>query len=274
MRKLLIILLLFPLLCSAQYGQYIGAGSGTTKLLLHLNGNSTDVSGNGNNGTDSLVTYGLSYGKFGQGASFNGTASKIKFADSSSLRPTGAFTFSAWVLKTNITTSQFAIIFQSFSQNTSLAGIRISQGNLDGQMQFIIGKNTGTTVNVDYKLLGTNFKLVNNIWVNIVCTYNGSNTMKIYINGNLDNQLTDGFQPVYATVNYVRIGCRQTTPTTVDRFWYGNIDEAFLDVNKEWTSSEIKRYYTYTRAWFYGLNEEQKHDIRYLDWFIPKQSVA
>ena len=38
-------------------GEYIGAGSATTKLLLHLNGNSTDSSGNGNNGTDTDVLY-------------------------------------------------------------------------------------------------------------------------------------------------------------------------------------------------------------------------
>ena len=33
------------------FGEYLGAGSSTTKLLLHLNGNSNDSSGNGNNGT-------------------------------------------------------------------------------------------------------------------------------------------------------------------------------------------------------------------------------
>ena len=45
-------------------GEYIP--NSNTKLLLHLNGNSTDSSGNGNNGTDTNITYGLGYGKFGQ----------------------------------------------------------------------------------------------------------------------------------------------------------------------------------------------------------------
>lgn len=42
-----------------------------------FNGNSNDYSGNGNNGTDTGITYGQSYGIIGQGANFNGTTGKI-----------------------------------------------------------------------------------------------------------------------------------------------------------------------------------------------------
>jgi len=45
----------------------------------HLNGNSNDFSGNGNNGTDTSITYSLANGKFNQGAGFNGSSSKILF---------------------------------------------------------------------------------------------------------------------------------------------------------------------------------------------------
>ena len=61
----------------ATLGEYLGAGASTTKLLLHLNGKSTDSSGNGNNGTNSNITYSLANGKFGQGAGFNGSSNSI-----------------------------------------------------------------------------------------------------------------------------------------------------------------------------------------------------
>jgi len=95
MKKILLIILLLPLFIHAQNGQYLGAGSATTKLLLHLNGNSTDVSGNGNNGTDANITYGLGNGKFFAGAGFNGTTSKIRC--SSAISFTGNFTISFWI---------------------------------------------------------------------------------------------------------------------------------------------------------------------------------
>lgn len=73
-----------------------------TKLLLHLNGNSTDASGNGNNGTDINITY--VNGVFGQGASFNGSSSRINIPDSTSLNMTTNFTVSMRV-NTNTLTS-------------------------------------------------------------------------------------------------------------------------------------------------------------------------
>ena len=57
-------------------------GTLTTSLVSYWNmeGSSTDYYGS-NNGTDTAVTYGSSYGKIGQGALFNGTTSKILIAN-------------------------------------------------------------------------------------------------------------------------------------------------------------------------------------------------
>lgn len=57
-------------------------------------GNSNDATANGNNGTDTAMTYGGVYGKYGQGASFNGTTSKITLAG---ITITGNLTFAGWV---------------------------------------------------------------------------------------------------------------------------------------------------------------------------------
>ena len=69
-------------------GEYNGAGSGTTKLLAHLNGNSNDSSGNANNGSDTNITYSLANGKLGQGAGFNGSSSLIDYGNPASLQIT------------------------------------------------------------------------------------------------------------------------------------------------------------------------------------------
>lgn len=53
----------------------------STKLLLHLNGNSTDASGNGNHWRNSNISYVNGY--FGQGASFGGATSKIELSPAS-----------------------------------------------------------------------------------------------------------------------------------------------------------------------------------------------
>lgn len=92
-------------------GQYLGAGSATTKLLLHLNGNSTDSSGNGNNGSDSNITYSQVNGKFGQGAGFNGVSSRINFPKNSNTYLYNNWTIIAWV-KRNVTGINNSCIWQ------------------------------------------------------------------------------------------------------------------------------------------------------------------
>ena len=80
------------------FGEYLGAGSGTTKLLLHLNGNSTDSSGNGNNGTVNGATS-TNSGKFGGAYNFDGSNDYITLPSFSWID--GPFTFSAWIKRNN-----------------------------------------------------------------------------------------------------------------------------------------------------------------------------
>lgn len=53
-------------------------------------GNSIDASGNGNNGTDTAITYASGNGAVGQYASFNGSTSKIGLGSTSRLNPTSS----------------------------------------------------------------------------------------------------------------------------------------------------------------------------------------
>ena len=64
--------------------------------VWHLESSSVDSSKNSNDGTDTSVSYGASYGKIKQGASFNGSTSLINAGTSASLR-LQTLTFLAWV---------------------------------------------------------------------------------------------------------------------------------------------------------------------------------
>lgn len=84
-----------------------------TKLLLHLNGNSTDASGNGNNWTDTNITY--VNGVFWQGALFNGSSSKITIPNATPLNLSTDFTVSMWINTTSLTSSPCLAIKWVFS---------------------------------------------------------------------------------------------------------------------------------------------------------------
>ena len=68
-------------------GEYNWAGAATTLWLYHLNWNSNDSSGNGNNWTDTNISY-VDW-KFWQCGSFNWSSSKIVI---STITPWTAFT--------------------------------------------------------------------------------------------------------------------------------------------------------------------------------------
>src|SRR3990172_11812228 len=80
--------------------------SGSTNLKGHwkLDANSNDFSGSGPNGSDTDVSY--VEAKYSNGASFNGSSSKIEFAQDADLEfGTGAFSVAAWVKPTALTNS-------------------------------------------------------------------------------------------------------------------------------------------------------------------------
>lgn len=80
---------------------YIGEGWAQSGLVagFHLNGNSTDFSGNANNGTDTAITYSLANGKFNQGAGISRT-SYITLPSFSYNTTTTSYVINSWVKAT------------------------------------------------------------------------------------------------------------------------------------------------------------------------------
>jgi len=143
------------------------------KAYWRLEGNSNDAK-NSYNGTDTNITYGTDYGKFNQGASFNGSTSRVNMA--SFTRPTAAITVSCWV-KTS-----------ESENNNVLGGDDSNQGNAQRSFQLVVtgGKARFLIFNaasLNYMVGDTTVS--DGIWHHLVGTYDQAE-VKIYVDGVLD----------------------------------------------------------------------------------------
>lgn len=217
----------------ATLGEYLGAGSGTTKLLLHFNGNSTDSSGNGSNGSDSNMTYGLANGKLGQGAAFNGTNAQITFTVA---QPTTAYTINLWLNHNSSTADNNGGIWDS--QNPAATGTGVVFVYNPSSNKLRVYHNNGSWSETDD--LGT--LLEDGVYRMITLTWDGSN-LRFYVDGKKvkDNSYNTGI----TNWGTAKIGNR----TTSNQYLSGNMDEFILE-NTAWSDYRIKKHFTYQKGRF------------------------
>jgi len=219
-------------------GRYLGElrpnQFGTTAGLWHLNGNSTDSSGNNNNGTDTAITYSQANGKFGQGALFTAaSSSKILCADSASLDITGNLTFSTWanftatgadyciVSKYNHVTNQraFALIFEST------------------KLSLYISSN-GTAVTTK----SATWTPTTGVWYLISFVYTAAaGTADVYINGALLTQLTAFPTSIHNSSELLAFGCYSPS-SGIAGYFGGKLDEVMLSPTAL-TAQQIRTMY-------------------------------
>ena len=216
----------------ATLGEYLGAGSSTTKLLLHLNGNSTDSSGNANNSTDTSITYSLANGRFGQGAGFNGSSSKI--LSTLSLPANGTM---ACLIKTSAAGSQGII---GKNKSGDVTRIDISSGIIN----FTIQVSSGAT----YSISSTS--TYNDGLFHFVLATWGSGGMKLYVDASLVD--SDAYTSYADTATYFSIGDNEDEGGTPTWFFNGSIDEVIIE-NTAWSASKVKKYYTNSKGRFATL---------------------
>ena len=164
--------------------------------LWHLDGNSKDSSGHGNNGTDSNITYGTQYGEFGQGASFNGSSSTISLGNPTNLQITGNWTIGAWVKLSSLPANYMAVAeYGASATDYAHYGMVISYVT-SGKVSMFSGSGGNT-------YFESNTVLSTGVWY-FICTVlsgTGSGQAKIYINGRLDATGTLG-NPTSSTGNF------------------------------------------------------------------------
>ncbi|MDO8584562.1 MAG: LamG domain-containing protein [bacterium] len=192
----------------------------------------TDRSGNNNAGTmyDNVTVANLhtASGRVGNAASFDGSNDYIALTQSATLKPTTAFTVSAWVKRTaNMVT--WSGIFASPEASNSTGGFFLTGLSTNVIRLYIFN---GVWVTADSKTV-----LAANQWYHVAATWTGS-FMNVYINGILDMTPVANSGIGYGTTaRNAEIGRYSA---------YGNFPGPIDDVriyNRALSVDEIKRLY-------------------------------
>jgi len=216
------------------YGEF--NPNANTKILLHLNGNSNDASGNGRNGTDTNITYSYANGKFGQGAGFNGSSSKIVLPDVDYGVGT-EITISAWV-KTTASGGEDAILSRD---NTGTCRCWQFRMEANGAIGFIRFLSTSELVN-----LVTSKTVNDGNWHHVLGTFSAAIGTKVYIDGKEEatNSTTTTTKNVTGTTPVVGYD----TTGNADYF-NGAIEEVILEASA-WSAQKVRNYYNNTKGRF------------------------
>lgn len=153
-------------------GEYTATAN--TKLLLHLNGNATDDSGNGNNGTATNVTYVDGY--LNQGASFNWTSSDIVCPDI--FTPWNTLSVSGWIKYSSWPGD--AYFFNKDNVTTDREYVIQTSSNASHAFDVLVFTNNTT---FSYGYCSNAYRPANNTWTHVWFTRDSSGTIKIYVNG-------------------------------------------------------------------------------------------
>lgn len=201
------------------------------KAYYRMEGNSND-SKSTHNGSDTAISYGTAYGKFNQGASFDGATSFISITDHSDFKPTtGPYTFGLWFNRQDTSTGD---VFQTYGDPGGTAsGIELLMSANPTLNHASLGNVNG--------LSATGSPFGTGVLNNVVVTWDGT-TAFIYANGTLNNSGTL-LVPSYNATNYVEIGRRNNGPTQTNYF-KGYIDDHFFFNGYQWSSEDVRNYYT------------------------------
>lgn len=203
--------------------------SASLKAYYRLEGNSNDAKGS-HNGSDTNITYNASYGKFGQGASFNDASSVISITDSSDFKPTsGSYTFGCWMYPTGD-----GNLFQSYADSGGTAsGIEVIS---IGTGYTINHANNGSIVSLSQS--GT--PITASTWNLLVVAYDGT-TLYVYVNGVLNNSGALA-NPSYLATSYVELG-RRNNGGSQTNYYGGYMDDVFFYNGYMWTATDVSNYY-------------------------------
>lgn len=222
----------------ATLGEFIPSSS--TKLLLHLNGNSNDSSSSGNNGTDTAITYSQANGKFGQGAGFVRTSpSYITFSGAgTSMSFSGDFTLMAWV-KLASTNGGGNLLTKATNNGASSNNYEL----LVFPNYIQLAGNGGK-----YATTASLSELTVSVWHHVCVVKTGTGTVTIYLNG---LQRAESYPS-----GAITFGTNTTQPYFGRRddgagngYYNGEADEVIAE-NRAWSASEVKKYYTYAKGQF------------------------
>lgn len=202
-----------------------------------MEGNSNDSKGS-NNGTDTSVTYSSGNGKFGQGGGYAvASSSKSVFSENSAWKQTGNFSALFW-LKTSASV-QSGVIHCEAEVASKTAGWYV-QFNSAGKLQFVSGKNSGTTLGTDWQVVLFNTAINDGAFHFVACVYDGSN-LKISVDGSAFTTAAWTGGQAYQATTYLRFGCQNQTGTD-NTFLDGALDDIAI-FSRALTITEVQNHY-------------------------------
>lgn len=199
----------------------------------HFDDDAKDSSGNGNDG----VIHGAAFvdGISGKALSFDGSNDEVDFGSGTTLNLPNALTIEAWIYPQASTIG--GIVMKGKYQNEYDASYSTIYGS-DNKISFLVWNTPHTRLE-----LISNNALTLNQWHHIVYTWDGSTTAaRIYINGNLDNEIANtGINLAMSTNEPLRIG-RFKNIDYGEKWFKGIIDEVRI-YNRALTADEVISHY-------------------------------
>lgn len=221
-------------------GRFIGEAWPQSGLVAgyHLNGGSTDFSGNNNHGTDTAITYSQANGKFGQGAGFNGSTSSVNFTKSNAaLFDINTFTICGWA---NTPVGGGGTFFANYYRPSDITGYITYLGST---ISFNVHKNASPS----FKSTVANIDVRDGKWHHYAFVKSSTNYQDIYLDGNLvEHDTTDLYDANLWTNAVLNIGNRNGG----DVPYTGKMDE-ILFFNRILTAQEIRRMYAVGTGKYY-----------------------
>lgn len=220
-------------------GRYVGEGWPQAGLVAgyHLNGSSTDFSGNNNHGTDTAITYSLANGKFNQGAGFNGSSSKIALP-SGMARLYNTVTIAGWInIGALLGAGGVYQITNEWGASTRNYLIYIDENE---KINFIVGNGTSSQ---DATLTTTTTLSVGS-WYYLSCVINGT-THDLYLNGNKEATQVGSYQGgSTAAARWIGVDSAGTA-----QFFNGKMDELqFFNVAKD--ANWVRKQYAWAKGFY------------------------
>lgn len=184
-----------------------------------FNGNANDESGNGNNGINNGATLTVDRNNiFGKAYNFDGLSAYIKLQNSDSILFQNGITFSAWIMPTDYKNS--SIIDRMTNTGSSFRiSTRDNSGNAITPRK--IWAQGGNYVDGTIKANSiSNIQL--NVWQFVVGSYGIDDTIRIYINGILENKV---YLQGHVLNQYTPIFIGRGSTTNTYELFSGSIDD-------------------------------------------------
>jgi len=206
-------------------------------------GNGNDSTSNSYNMTSTNVSWGTSYGKFNQGASFNGSNSIQRRANT--LQLTGNFSLSCWVYFNNVASDQTLIVNELTGSSFGPYYLQFKQSSGSKFSFWVVGTPSGNA-----EIFSTTSPSTGQ-WYFITATRDGTN-INLYVNGILEAQTAWSTTQTTNSGNYLQFGGTQNAGGTNFRLLNGYLDDIAI-FSRALTPSEVLFLYKEGGIFFHNF---------------------